>query len=84
MFAKKFKPFVNKKIKATIVLFKNLHRCIDEMEHRVNKMLREISIPDIEVFEEVLEKARAKITTFQSCQTLIFSAPVDEESEGKE
>lgn len=44
----------------------NLHGHIDKIERRMNERLKEMSVPDLVVFEAALEKARADIMALYS------------------
>lgn len=58
LFADKIKLIINKKVKVIVAPFLNLYGHIDKMEHRVNKRLKEILVPDFTVFEAALVKKR--------------------------
>lgn len=79
LFANQFKSAVDKKIKKAMAPFLTLHGRIDEMEHRVNERLKEMSVPDLASFDVALKKAKADITALQSHQLVILSEPTEEE-----
>lgn len=76
-----FESAVDKKIKAAIEPFQSLHGHIDELENHLNVRLREISVPDLAIFQSALVKAKADIVILQLYQIMISSDPVTEEDE---
>lgn len=79
LFAKHFKPFIDKKIKEAIEPYETIHGCIDDMKCRVNERLRKITSHNLARIKEELERSRANIMAMQSHQTLTFSVPDDVE-----
>lgn len=65
LFSNQFESTVDKKIKTTITPFLNFHGCINEIEHRINKRLKEISVTNLVIFEVALKKDKADITALQ-------------------